>query len=443
MGSVDFCHTVPLENRSLREDNKLKYSYVKKILISTTLILTLGLSACGKKTTVEETASVESQSADSDAEAQEQAAKEAEEAARKAAEEEAAKAEEAARKEAEEQAAKEAEEEARKAEEEASQQVDRPALLSQLVILQDPSMYSYDQMLSDTEILKQLYPDLFTVDSIGTTADGRELVHYVVGNPNAENQIFINAAIHAREYLTFQLVMKQMTVYLQHVYDQDAWGDAAYQDMWQNVAIHVVPDINPDGVQISQFGLAGLQTDSIREGIYDIASMDGCEVTSSYLDHWKANAQGIDLNRNFDAYWEYYQDSGHPSSDHYKGTSPGSAPEAAALIQLTEANNFEYTISYHTQGHVIYWCFENMEPIYDDSSQWVSQIQAQTGYSPINDFSTVDPAGYSDWAIYRKQIPSVVIEVAVGESPYLADQFQQVWLENLNIWEMTVMRAMS
>ncbi|MDO4616971.1 MAG: M14 family zinc carboxypeptidase [Lachnospiraceae bacterium] len=315
-------------------------------------------------------------------------------------------------------------------------------LRSQLLIMQDYDRYTYANMLTDTAVLLQLYPDLFTQDSIGVTADGRELVHYVVGNPAASKQIFINGAIHAREYLTFQLVMKQMCVYLQHVDQGDVWGSLTYRDMWDQVAIHVVPLVNPDGVQISQFGLDGIQNESIRDGIYQLAANDGTDVTAYYLDHWKANAVGVDLNRNFDAYWEYYAGTGYPSSDHYKGDYPGSEPEAAALIRLTESNQFLYTISYHTQGQVIYWNFENIDPVYDLSAQWVSRIAAQTGYSPINDFSTVDPAGYSDWAIYRHQIPSVVIEVASGDSPYLASQFQQIWQENLNIWELTVEEAM-
>lgn len=327
--------------------------------------------------------------------------------------------------------------------EEKAPTIDRESLLSQLIILQDPGMYTYDNMLSDTEILKQLYPDLFTQDSIGTTADGRELVHYVVGNPHAQKQIFINGAIHAREYITFQLVMKQMCVYLALVDSNAQYGDLTYKDMWDNVQIHVVPLINPDGVQISQFGIDGIQNESVRNQVYSIADMDGASPSEYYFDHWKANAEGVDLNRNFDAYWEYYEGTGQPSADHYKGTAPGSAPEAAALIDLTLSNNFLYTVSYHTQGHVIYWCFENMEPIYDIAASWVNQIIAQTGYSPINDFSTVDPAGYSDWAIYRLQIPSVVIEVASGESPYLSGQFQQIWAENQNIWEMTVIDAMN
>ncbi len=233
-------------------------------------------------------------------------------------------------------------------------EINREELLSQLLILQDPRFYTYQNMLEDTELLLQLYPDLVTQDSIDTTADGRMLMHYVIGNPDAPKQIFINGAIHAREYLTFQLVMKQMCVYLEHIRQNDSWEGLDYQTMWDQVAVHVVPLVNPDGVQISQFGLDGLQNEEVRNGIQTLAANDGTAVTTSYLDHWKANASGVDLNRNFDAYWESYEGTGYPSSDHYKGTAPGSEPESAALIRLTEEQHFLYTISYHTQGHVIY-----------------------------------------------------------------------------------------
>ena len=309
--------------------------------------------------------------------------------------------------------------------------------------LLDTAMYTYENMVQDSAILLSLYPDLVTEDTLAVTADGREILHFVVGNPNAEKQIFVNGAIHAREYMTTQLVMKQMAVYLQHVREGDFYGETSYQDMWQSCAIHVVPMVNPDGVAISQYGLNGIRNESIRNGIYDIAAMDGAELTTEYLNRWKANALGVDLNRNFDAWWEAYADpAGHPSSDHYKGLSPGSEIESAALIALTENNHFSYTISYHNQGRIIYWIFDNIDAIYNRSLNWATQLSAATGYSLVNDYSIVDPAGYSDWGIYRCQIPSVTIEVASGYSPYLSEQFPQVWEENKNVWQITVMCAM-
>lgn len=313
----------------------------------------------------------------------------------------------------------------------------------ELRIMQDPDIYTYEEMLSDTEIMKNMFPGLFTVESLTQTADGREVLHYVIGSPNAESEIFINGAIHGREYLTAQLVMKQMVVYLQHIVDDEQYEDCSYQEMWQHCAVHVIPMINPDGVAISQFGLYGIWSQDVLETIYQVADMDGQSASGSYLERWKANAGGVDLNRNFDAFWEEYDGSpGHPSADHYKGTMPGSEAEAAALIELTNQSDFWYTINYHAQGRVIYWRFANMDSIESRARSWVNELAAVTGYYPYEDYSIVDPAGYSDWAIYRKQIPSVILEVGLGTCPYISDQFDQIWWENLFVWEITIRRTL-
>ncbi len=321
--------------------------------------------------------------------------------------------------------------------------IDYDALYASLIINTDPQMYTYSDLEHDAGIISQLYADFLIVDSIGTTADGRELFHFVVGNPAAEKQIFINGAIHGREYLTAQLVMKQMMIYLQNIIDDNYYGEISYRDMWNSVAVHVVPLVNPDGVTISQLGIEGLNNEEIRQNIYEIAASDGVEITQEYLDKWKANARGVDLNRNFDALWEEYYGTDYPSSDHYKGTSIGCEAESSALINLTENNNFLYTISYHTQGEIIYWNFENIEPIYDIAYSWVSQLSDSTGYGLMSDYQSVDAAGYSDWGIYRCQIPSVTIEVAYGESPYLSDQFETVLEQNREVWEITIVNAMN
>ena len=312
-----------------------------------------------------------------------------------------------------------------------------------LIVLQDEGMYTCDECAFDVHVLASAYADLMMLDSLGTTADGRELYHMVIGSPDADLQVFINAGTHAREYITSQLVMKQAALYLQHIREDAVYGDYPYREMWNRCAVHVVPMVNPDGISISQFGLAGIQNEDILNGIYNIAAMDGAELTAAYLDRWKANAAGTDINRNFDAYWEWYSSGpSHPSSDHYKGEYPGSSPEAAALITLTNNSHFSRTISYHSQGRLIYWNFENVDAIYDTAVTFASEISAATGYPLESNYSTVDPAGYSDWGIYRCQIPSLTVEVGSGTCPYIQDQFGQIWAENINVWEITVLSAL-
>ncbi len=312
-----------------------------------------------------------------------------------------------------------------------------------LKVLKDEGLYSYADMVRDGEILLSLYPEYLTMDSLGTTADGREILHFIVGNPDAPVRVLINAGTHGREYITSQLVMKQMAVYLSHCREGINFGEYDYRDMWNRCAIHVVPMVNPDGISISQYGLAGIQTEEVLSGIYNIAAMDGSDLSQTYLDRWKANASGVDVNRNFDAFWEEYNDGlGHPSADHYKGEFPGSTPEAGALISLTAASGFSRTISYHAQGQLVYWNFANIEPIYDKALAFANDISSVTGYPLESNYSTVDPAGYSDWGIYRCQIPSLTVEVGSGTCPYIQDQFPQIWAENINVWEVTVISAL-
>ena len=309
-----------------------------------------------------------------------------------------------------------------------------------LIIDQDPSVYTYEDLVSDTDLLKSRYSSVFSADSLGETADGRQMLHFVIGKEDASRKILVNGGIHAREYITCQLVMKQTFTFLKHLKNGDSYGDISYKDLLQDTAIHIICMVNPDGVSISQQGLDGVQTDATRKNLDQIAQMDGASLLDNdYLEQWKSNANGVDLNRNFDAFWDSYADPvGHPSADHYKGTAPGSEVESNALIQLTLQEQFSRTISYHTQGDVIYWYFGQEGDLYDRTLAFANTISSTTGYSLDADYQSLDPAGYKDWAIQSQGIPSLTIEVGTGDTPVSPEQFKTIWEENQYVWEETL-----
>ena len=82
--------------------------------------------------------------------------------------------------------------------------------------------YSYDQMTKDINSLKSRYGSHMQVNSIGTSLDGRTLYEMIIGNPNASKHVLIHAGIHAREYMTPLLVMKQAE-HLLAFYDSGAY----------------------------------------------------------------------------------------------------------------------------------------------------------------------------------------------------------------------------
>ena len=119
-------------------------------------------------------------------------------------------------------------------------------------------MYTYQRLEADMQLLKSKYEGV-TTDSIGKTVDGRNIYRIVIGNPNAEKKVLVLAAIHAREYITTPLVMRQVREML----DRKASGETALND----VCIQFVPMANPDGVQISQRALDGLNNANSKQTV--------------------------------------------------------------------------------------------------------------------------------------------------------------------------------
>ena len=116
-----------------------------------------------------------------------------------------------------------------------------------------------------------------------------------------------------------------------------------------------------------------------------------------------------------------------------EGTAPGTTVEAKALISLTETESFTRTISYHTQGQVVYWYFGQKGALLEESRAFAKAISKVTGYRMDANYEALDPAGYKDWALSAKGIPSLTVEVGSGTNPLPHAQFEQIWKENRNV----------
>ena len=300
-----------------------------------------------------------------------------------------------------------------------------------LKISENPSLYAYADMEKDLETLSLAYKDFTQLAVIGKTPDGRNIYDFIIGSANADTHAVIHGSIHAREYITTKLVMKQLAYYLENLSkNTGSYKGISYSDLFNNIALHIVPMVNPDGVTLCQYGLNGLNTDTAKQNVKNITLLDG------YTDfsQWKANVNGVDLNRNYDALWNEYIGPSHPSSDRYKGTSPGSESETKALMSITEKYPVKRTISYHTYGQVIYWYFARTGTLLNDTKSFAKEISDITGYPTDANYSQLDPAGYKDWAISKLNIPSLTIEVGYGKNPVPDTQFDGIWSENKDVW---------
>ena len=210
-------------------------------------------------------------------------------------------------------------------------------------------MYSIDDLDADLALLAQSGARVFT---IGYSFLGRPIKCAVKGDLGG-GQIFMQAAIHAREWATAPLAVRMLQAYS------------------GSVGVWCVPMSNPDGVMLAQYGLDSVPDAAQRDFLLQVNG-------GSYdFSMWKANARAVDLNVNFNAKWGTgAQNVTYPAPSDYIGAYPRSEPETKALCDFTERIQPSVTLSYHAKGNVIYRGFECINPY----PQLADEISLSTGY---------------------------------------------------------------
>lgn len=145
----------------------------------------------------------------------------------------------------------------------------------------------------------------------------------------------------------------------------------------------------------------------------------------------------MDLNLQFPANWEearqikYNLGFRTPAPRDYVGVSPLSQPESRALYDFTIKNNFRLTISYHTQGRVIYWRYLDYLP--ENSFEIAKEFSRVSGYELDDTPYRSSFAGYRDWFIQNFNRPGYTVEAGEGVNPLPISQFNQIYSDNEGI----------
>lgn len=291
------------------------------------------------------------------------------------------------------------------------------------------SRYTYNDMKEDLYQLQDRYGDCLKVTTLGLSYDKRTLYMAILGNPSASHKILIQSAIHGREHMTSQLTMKQIEFYCRNYYS-GVFQNQYFSEIFEDTAFYIVPMSNPDGVTISQYGLDGIRSGTLRRNLRLM-----CEHYAggrpAYFTQWKSNARGVDLNRNFAAYWPFLQiRSTHPSAYFYKGTKPESEIETQTLVQLVNTIKPSATISYHATGSILYWDYGQKGGLRNTSYSLVNAIRDLTGYHTVHGFNKRFSTGFSDWVSIKKHTPAVTIEIGTGSCPLKSSEFPAIWRQN-------------
>jgi len=281
-------------------------------------------------------------------------------------------------------------------------------------------IYSYEEMKEDIFSLYIKYPERIEIINLGFTVDNRNVYQIILGNRDAKNAIMIQGGIHAREWMNSWMLMESLEMCLDN-WNQLAPCGKTYEEVFENCCIYLIPMVNPDGVTISQFGIDALQSDIVKNNCHQMPG-------ASNSKRWKANANGVDLNRQFLTGWGNRIDTFVPSSEMYNGLSAFTEPEAIMIRNALEQRPFIAVITYHSMEGAIYWDLGQTGLLRTQTEILANHCKNITGYK-LGEASIVKGLDYN-YMNFEKGIPTVCIETGTVECPLPYSQWNKVWREN-------------
>ena len=258
---------------------------------------------------------------------------------------------------------------------------------------------------------------------IGSSELGRPLWRLTLGE--GENRVLYNATHHANEWITTPLLLH----FAEELAGTFAEGGSLFgvsaAEILDYATICLVPALNPDGMD--------LVTGELQSGTaYRSAQRIAADYPRfPFPEGWKANIRGIDLNLQYPAGWEqarenkYAQGIASPAPADFVGEAPLTAAESRALYQYTFPFDPALTLSFHTQGEVIYWRYLDYEP--EGAREIAEAFSRASGYAVEDVPYASGFAGYKDWFILAYNRPGYTIEAGLGQNPLPISDFDGIY----------------
>ncbi|MEU6516513.1 M14 family zinc carboxypeptidase [Streptomyces sp. NPDC046978] len=188
----------------------------------------------------------------------------------------------------------------------------------------------------------QAHPGLTKVESIGKTINGQDILALKLtkdakkSKDGSKPSVLYVSNQHAREWITPEATRRLMHYYLDHY-----TKDKRIRKIVDSTELWFVVSANPDGYD---YTFKDSDTRLWRKNLRDV---NGDGVIST--------GDGVDLNRNFAYKWGYDDEgsSPNPTSETYRGATPGSEPETSALDRFEKRIGFTYGINYHSAAELL------------------------------------------------------------------------------------------
>lgn len=236
--------------------------------------------------------------------------------------------------------------------------------------------------IRSTEVPKPANPQI-----IGTSVEGRAIESYTFGQ-GSTTLLFVGGMHGGYEW---------NSVLLAYAIIDDLLAENI--KIPDGLSVEIIPSLNPDG-------------------IYKVAGKEGRFVATDVRKDTKNgegrfNANGVDLNRNFDCKWQ--PNSTWRSQKVSAGTSAFSEPEAQALKKFVEVKNPSAVIFWHSQANAVY-ASECKEGVLPATMQLMNTYAKASGYKAVSSFDAYPVTGDAEGWLASIGIPAITVELSTHES---------------------------
>lgn len=304
------------------------------------------------------------------------------------------------------------------------------------IVSTDHQLYTHAEMMQDLDSLALCFPDIISVCVADTTYEGRAIPFVRFGAKDAPYRFLVSSTIHAREYINVQLVLAMLEYYARG-YKTLKCDGVPISELFDSVAIDILPMINPDGVAIAQQGADGAVRPETKDWVKSVVQKGMSH------ERIKANGNGVDLNRNFgNGFGKGYMAASAKSFEYYSGPSPYSEIESQMLMRITRENDYLCFLNYHSKGNNVYYGCMNADAEVNGAARSIANLVKRfTGYPLYGEKSSVPNGSWADEVEVRYKRPSVTIEVGTV-TPVPISQFPGIYSKNLPLWPALCMKLL-
>ena len=228
-----------------------------------------------------------------------------------------------------------------------------------------------------------------TTAIIGQSVEGRDILAVQFGT-GADDLLFVGGIHGGYEWNSILLAHEMIDYFTENP-----------TSIPENVSVHIIPNLNPDGL----FAATGL------EGEFAATDIPNNEMHQTGKGRFNAN--GVDLNRNFDCKWA--PKSTWRGEVVSAGTAAFSEPEAAALREYATVHSPTAAVFWHSRANNVY-ASECEDGVLPETLALMNTYALAANYGAVPVFDAYPITGDAEGWLAAIGIPAVTVELETRTS---------------------------